>query len=371
MVNFPMTARRFGTNVQAPVPQAPMAPQVQAPMAPQGPQGPTSFYEPQIAAIERQLAEPQQGMYTPEELEERRGKNEREYQLGMLAMLSGDKGLAGAGGEVFKQALAGRTPKTTEKGAYDPITGQWTYDPAWKREQLQTRLEKLQNLRSAESQANLTREDQQQARREAQAAQLQNALALRAVAAGSAGAGRAAVQEARNFTVEDRMADDFNRDTKTHNQVLDAYKNLQAISTRTDTMSDMAMIFSYMKMLDPTSVVREGEFANVQNAAGIPDRVRNMYNRAMTGNFLNAGQRGEILGTAGNIATQHEKSMNQYVNQYTSKAQRRGLNPENVTGQPPPAPPPPIDVGKALGATGANPPALPTAVPQRTTSGGW
>jgi hypothetical protein len=29
----------------------------------------------------------------------------------------------------------------------------------------------------------------------------------------------------------------------------------------------MAMIFAFMKMLDPSSVVRETEFANAQNAA--------------------------------------------------------------------------------------------------------
>src|SRR4030095_11067754 len=149
-----------------------------------------SFYDPQIQALERQLADMQsnpQGMYTPEQIEERRAQNQRDYEFGMLGMLSGDRNLGALGGEMYKQALVGRTPKTTEKGAYDPITGQWTYDPSWQRENLQTRLEKLQNLRSAEQQANLTREDQQAARIQQLIMSGQQAAALKAIAAGAGG----------------------------------------------------------------------------------------------------------------------------------------------------------------------------------------
>jgi len=39
-------------------------------------------------------------------------------------------------------------------------------------------------------------------------------------------------------------------------------------------------------MLDPGSVVRESEFATAQNAAGVPDQVRNMYNKVLSGTRL-------------------------------------------------------------------------------------
>ena len=53
----------------------------------------------------------------------------------------------------------------------------------------------------------------------------------------------------------------------------------------------ISLIFGFMKMLDPGSVVREGEFATAQNAASIPDRIRNAYNRALEGTRLNPQQR--------------------------------------------------------------------------------
>ena len=42
----------------------------------------------------------------------------------------------------------------------------------------------------------------------------------------------------------------------------------------------MALIFGFMKTQDPTSTVREGEFATAENARGmVGPHVRRMYNR--------------------------------------------------------------------------------------------
>ena len=37
--------------------------------------------------------------------------------------------------------------------------------------------------------------------------------------------------------------------------------------------SDIALLYGYMKVLDPGSTVREGEFATASNAGGIPDKI--------------------------------------------------------------------------------------------------
>ena len=50
-----------------------------------------------------------------------------------------------------------------------------------------------------------------------------------------------------------------------------------------------------MKMLDPTSVVREGEFATAQNATGVPERIRNSFNKAMSGERLGQKQRTKFI----------------------------------------------------------------------------
>lgn len=56
-------------------------------------------------------------------------------------------------------------------------------------------------------------------------------------------------------------------------------------------------------MLDPTSVVRETEFANAENAAGIPERIRAQYNKALRGERLTESTRADFVDRAGKIYT--------------------------------------------------------------------
>ena len=63
-------------------------------------------------------------------------------------------------------------------------------------------------------------------------------------------------------------------------------------------MGDLGLIFSYMKTLDPGSVVREGEQASAQNAAGVPERIRNYYNQLIAGERLSPEQRADMANTA-------------------------------------------------------------------------
>lgn len=57
-----------------------------------------------------------------------------------------------------------------------------------------------------------------------------------------------------------------------------------------DPAGQMALIFSFMKSLDPSSTVREGEYANAENTRGVPDTIRNWYNKMQSGTFLTPQQ---------------------------------------------------------------------------------
>jgi hypothetical protein len=50
--------------------------------------------------------------------------------------------------------------------------------------------------------------------------------------------------------------------------------------------ASISIVYKFMKSLDPTSVVREGEFATAENAGGVPDSVLNIYNKLVTGERL-------------------------------------------------------------------------------------
>ena len=85
------------------------------------------------------------------------------------------------------------------------------------------------------------------------------------------------------------------------NKIDSAFGRIEASSEDPSAAGDLALIFNFMKMLDPGSVVRESEFATAANAAGVPDRIRNVYNRAINGERLGVKQREDFLNQAKKI----------------------------------------------------------------------
>jgi hypothetical protein len=80
------------------------------------------------------MAQPAQPMYSPDEQQARLAQNTQLQQLGLLGQLSGDEALGNVGGTIFKQALAQRQPRVTERGVADPLTGKFAFHPDYLRE---------------------------------------------------------------------------------------------------------------------------------------------------------------------------------------------------------------------------------------------
>ena len=92
-----------------------------------------------------------------------------------------------------------------------------------------------------------------------------------------------------------QLFSEFNRRVKPFIDQRDAFNRVRASVQDPSAAGDLALIFNFMKVLDPGSTVREGEFANAQNSAGIPDRVRSQYNRVVNGRRLSKSQRQDFL----------------------------------------------------------------------------
>jgi hypothetical protein len=90
--------------------------------------------------------------------------------------------------------------------------------------------------------------------------------------------------------------------------------------------ADMSIIFSYMKMLDPGSAVKEGEYATAANTANIPDKVRNYYNAAIKGDKLGDAQREEFLQQATGIMNASIQTKNEERGRMADEATRFGLD---------------------------------------------
>lgn len=153
---------------------------------------------------------------------------------------------------------------------------------------------------------------------------------------------------------ETKLRKEFEGVGKGYRDVRDAYSRV--LSSKPDAAGDISLIFGYMRMLDPGSVVREGEFATAQNAAGIPDIVRNMYNRALEGTRLNPTQRDMFIGQAKALYDTASTTYNARARQYEDLAKRYKYDPTRILPDLGPEPSAPKLVpNPALGGTRSAP----------------
>jgi hypothetical protein len=128
--------------------------------------------------------------------------------------------------------------------------------------------------------------------------------------------------------LETKFRKEYNDQTKPYQEVKSAYGRV--LSSEDTAVGDLSLIFGYMKMLDPGSVVREGEFATAQNAAGVPERIMNIYNKVATGQRLSPSQRDSFKGQAKGLyssALEGEKTVRTGLERISKGY---GLNTENI-----------------------------------------
>lgn len=136
------------------------------------------------------------------------------------------------------------------------------------------------------------------------------------------------------FDTETKLRGEFSKQLGTFADVHDGYGRLIAATKQREAnpgsvspASDISLVFGYMKMLDPGSVVREGEYATAKNAAGVPERVLNAYNKALSGEFLSDNQRRDFLGQASELYGTARKTAEGVAERYRGLATSYGADP--------------------------------------------
>ena len=115
--------------------------------------------------------------------------------------------------------------------------------------------------------------------------------------------------------------------------VTEAYSRIVASAKDPSAAGDLSLIFNFMKVLDPGSTVREGEFATAQNAGGVDARVRSLFNSVVDGTRLDAGQRADFLDRANRLYKSQESLVLPLYDYYGNIAKSRGFDPEMVLPQ--------------------------------------
>lgn len=132
------------------------------------------------------------------------------------------------------------------------------------------------------------------------------------------------------ITYRNALADDYRTDSKDYVARISAMQSIRSSLSQGTAAGDMAGVFAFMKSLDPGSTVREGEYANAQNAAGVPEIVRNWYNQAKDGTILSPKQRADFMNTAIRQFKDAQERQRGLMQEYTDRATRGGINPADV-----------------------------------------
>lgn len=127
---------------------------------------------------------------------------------------------------------------------------------------------------------------------------------------------------------------DSNPETKNFVVVKSMYNNIKTAAKSGTAAADMSLVFAYMKMLDPSSTVREGEYANAARTTGVPGRIVNIIEKAESGQILTDQQRKDFVAEAGNLYKTSEKAIGGRFKFYEDVAKKQGLDINNVIYNP-------------------------------------
>lgn len=132
------------------------------------------------------------------------------------------------------------------------------------------------------------------------------------------------------FTQENQLRGDYYTESKNALESLRGFEKVKSAYKGTKPSDDVALIFGFMKTLDPASTVREGEQAMVEQARGVPETVVNLYNKVLTGGRLTQEQRENFTATAKRAAASQLELQQQTDNKYKEIATAYGLNANNI-----------------------------------------
>jgi len=138
---------------------------------------------------------------------------------------------------------------------------------------------------------------------------------------------------------------EYNSITSGFRDVQSSYGRIKATDATTPA-GQLSLVYQYMKMLDPGSTVMQGEQASASNAAGVPDRTRNLYNSIINGKPLSAAQVNDFTNQADLLYTRSLQDYDKARTTYEGLANLYGFAPERTV--------PDLATGRAAPAVGSD-----------------
>jgi len=118
---------------------------------------------------------------------------------------------------------------------------------------------------------------------------------------------------------------------KTYNQAILPYKQFVSNIKVGTPQADVSMIYNLAKMLDPNSVVREGEMIIWQKTGGPFDRLRGLYDKIVESKAaLTPNIRANLADMGERVMAEYHEGYKEAGARYTDIASRMGIDPKLI-----------------------------------------
>lgn len=138
----------------------------------------------------------------------------------------------------------------------------------------------------------------------------------------------------KGFDNELKLRSDFRSEPvyKAFQEVQGAFSQIKAGLNAESPAGDMAAATKFMKILDPTSVVRESELAMAMAANGLLDRLYNYAQMKISGEKLTPTQREDFRNLTGQFYEEARKQFTAKQLEYRNMAEYYEMNQDHVAG---------------------------------------
>jgi len=110
------------------------------------------------------------------------------------------------------------------------------------------------------------------------------------------------------------------KDVKNFIDIRDSYDRVLASAENPSAAGDLALIFNYMKTLDPDSVVRESEFATAAASGAYGERLKAAGEKVLKGKRLSNEMRNDFVDRAKRLYEPKKKNYDRAIDMYKSQA---------------------------------------------------
>lgn len=147
---------------------------------------------------------------------------------------------------------------------------------------------------------------------------------------GSEKIGAAAERTKEGVKKENDLYDDWkaNPVTKASQEIEMGYNKVSSASP--GGVGDAQRVYGFIKLLDPTTGIKEGETKMIQATASIPEWAANIWNKVAQGGQLSDKQREQIYTESSKIVGAQRALQKKQDEFYIGKAIKYGVDPSNV-----------------------------------------